>query len=375
MSAAAGEASGGGGPRWVLLNPGPVNVSEGVRAALSGDDLCHREDEWFDIQDDVRRRILSVLGLDPRAWTTVLLGGGGTAAVEAMVASGPLPGKGAVVVDNGVYGERIARILAAHGMPARRVAAPWLARPDLDRLERAVAEAQDCDALALVHHETTTGLLNDVEAAGRIARRHGKLFLLDAVSSLGGEPVDLERAGVDMAACAANKCFQGLPGLSFVVARRAALERREGAPPRSVYLDLLSYYRKQERRDTPFTPPVQVAMAFRRALVELERETVPGRIARYWRYAEELRSGLERLGIELPLAPALRSGTITLARLPRGLDYEALHDGLKREGFVIYAGQGDLRATCFRVANMGELPEGAIARCLEAIERIVRGRS
>jgi 2-aminoethylphosphonate-pyruvate transaminase len=357
--------------KWVLFNPGPVNVTETVRGALAGGDLCHREDEWFDIQDDIRRRIVSVLGLDPAIWTAVLFGGGGTAAVEAMVAGAPLPRKGIFAIDNGIYGERIAQIAAAHGMPLRRFRAGWLERPDPERLDRAVAEAEDCDAVALVHHETTTGLLNDPEAVGRIARRHGKLFIVDAVSSLGGEPLDLERAGIDMVACTANKCFQGLPGMSFVLARRAALERRAGAPPRSVYLDLFSAYRKQERRDTPFTPPVQVGMALRQALFELERETVAGRIARYRRYAAEFRAGFERLGLVLPLAPALRSGTITLLELPAGTTYEALHDGLKRAGFVIYAGQGDLRATSFRIANMGEIPDGAIARCLEALGRLI----
>jgi len=357
---------------FVLLNPGPVNVSPAVKEAIRGRDLCHREPEWFDIQDDIRRRILRVLGLDPAAWTAVILGGGGTCAVEAMVASAPGPGRGTVVVDNGVYGDRIAQMVSAHGMPLRRVRARWSERPELAALERAICDATDCDTVALVHHETTTGLVNDVAAVGRLARAYGKHFILDAVSSLGGEPLDLEETGADMVACTANKCFQGLPGMAFVVARRAALERRAGASPRSLYLDLLGYYRKQEERDTPFTPPIQVAMALRQALVELEEETVAGRTARYRTYAATFRAGFERLGLSLFLPPPLRSGTITTVLLPSGKSYEFLHDGLKRAGFVIYAGQGDLRTTTFRIANMGQIPEGAIARCLEALEELLR---
>lgn len=351
----------------ILLNPGPVNVTPAVKAAIAGPDLCHREAEWFDIQDEIRDRLLRINGLDPRAWTAILLAGSGTAAVEAMVARVPARGRGIVVVDNGVYGERIAQMAECYGLPLRRVKAAWTERPDLAAFERAVAETRDCDTVALVHHETTTGLLNDVAAAGRIARAHGKAFILDAVSSLAGEALDLAAANVDFAASTANKCIQGLPGMSFVLARRDALEHRAAEPPRSLYFDLVNTWRKQERRDTPFTPPVQVGMALLEALRELAAETVPARIARYAGYAAELRAGLEAMGLSLLLPPELRSNTITTVKLPPRTTYDRIHDHLKREGFVIYAGQGALRETHFRVANMGALPPGTMRRFLEAL--------
>jgi 2-aminoethylphosphonate-pyruvate transaminase len=356
----------------VLLTPGPVNVSSTVKAALSGPDLCHREPEWFEIQDEIRQGIVRVLGLDRVKWTSVLLGGGGTAAVEAMITAAPARGKGVVVVDNGVYGDRIARICAAHGMPARRVTAGWLERPGASELEKVIATADDCDTVALVHHETTTGLLNDVESIARIAKRYDKLLVVDAVSSLGGERLDLDACDIDLAACTANKCFQGLPGLAFVVGKRTVFERLVAQPARSVYLNLNDYFVKQERRDTPFTPPVQVAMAFRQALRELEQESVPRRIARYAGYANEFRAGFEEIGLEMLLPAALRSGTITALALPSGVSYAKLHDTLKQAGFVVYGAQGELATRAFRVANIGEIPDGAILRCLAALASVLQ---
>jgi 2-aminoethylphosphonate-pyruvate transaminase len=353
--------------RMVLLNPGPVNVSDAVRAAIAGPDWCHRESEAFDLVDDVRALILDVLGLD-RTYSAVLLGGSGTAAVEAMVTSCVPAGKYLLVVRNGVYGERMIQMARAHAIGVLDVEAAWTERPDPAGVDRMLSEHPEVGAIALVHHETTTGLLNDVAAIGAVARAHRVRFLLDTVSGLAGDPLDLVQAHVDAAACTANKCIQGLPGVAFVVARRNMLEE-EAQPVRSVYLHLPAYHDRQEARDTPFTPPLQVLMALRQALHELSAETIAGRIARYRGYAARLREGFQALGLTLLLPAALRSSTITTVCLPEGCTYERLHAALKSEGFVIYAGQGSLRARSFRIANMGNLSYDDIDGCLDVLKR------
>jgi 2-aminoethylphosphonate-pyruvate transaminase len=288
-----------------------------------------------------------------------------------MISSCVPPQKRLLVVRNGVYGDRIAEMARAHGIGVADVETGWMERPDPAQVGRALAEGSDIGAVALVHHETTTGLLNDVAAIGQVARAHGARLLLDTVSGLGGEALDIVRAHVSALACTANKCMQGLPGASFVLARRSLLEEAASWPARSVYLHLPTYHARQEARDTPFTPPLQVLMALRQALHELLAETVAGRIARYRAYAARLRNGFDTLGLSLMVPAALRSNTITTVRLPPGHTYERLHDALKREGFVIYAGQGSLRAQAFRIANMGNLAESELDRCLEVLRREV----
>jgi 2-aminoethylphosphonate-pyruvate transaminase len=153
----------------------------------------------------------------------------------------------------------------------------------------------------------------------------------------------------------ANKCLGGVPGISFVLARRSAIAGLIDHPPRTVYLDLYNHFATQEQDNTPFTPAVQVLHAMQQALVELEAEGVPARIARYAENARVLRDGMAALGFSILVPPEGRSSILTTFRLRPGLAYEPLHDAMKRRGYVIYAGQGDIRTYAFRVSNMGTL--------------------
>jgi len=191
--------------------------------------------------------------------------------------------------------------------------------------------------------------------------------LVDAVSALAGEPFNFREWRPDAVACTANKCVQGLPGLSFAIFRRDFVRAMAAFPERSLYLHLPRHHLDQERRSTPFTPAVQIVRVMQAAVEELAEETVAARIARYARAAAIVREGLEALGLTLLLPPTLRSNTLTTIKLPFGVAYSTLHDALKREGFVVYAGQGAFADVCFRVANMGHVEEADFRRFVEAV--------
>jgi len=349
----------------ILLNPGPVNVSPRVTAALARGDLCHREPEAYELLDRIRRRLTEAFA-PAGAFTPVLVTGSGTAALEMAVGSVLSPAGRLLVVSNGVYGERIAAMATASQLPHTVVAGEWTARPDLAAIERAIV-APDVEAVAVVHHETTTGLLNPVAEIGAIARRHGKLLLADSISGLAGDPLDLDAAGVDLVVGTANKCIQGLPGMAFVLARSAVLERLATYPPRSVYLALGTYV----KNPMPFTPAVQAAYALDEALAELLEEGVDARIARYAGAAAQLRTGFARLGLACILPRELRSNSITALRFPAGHAYRELHDALKARGFVVYEGQGRLAREVFRVANMGHLTAADFDGFLGALAEVL----
>jgi 2-aminoethylphosphonate-pyruvate transaminase len=349
----------------ILLNPGPVNVSPRVTAALARGDLCHRESECHALLERIRGRLLEAFAPDG-AFRSVLVTGSGTAAVEMAVASVLSPAGRLVIVANGVYGERMAAMAAAHRLPHTVVRGEWTAAPDPSAIERALREP-DVEAVAIVHHETTTGLLTPVAEIGAIVRRHGKLLLVDAVSGLAGDALDLEGIGADLVAGTSGKCVQAFPGLGFVLARQTALERLREYPPRSVYLSLATYAGSA----MPFTPAVQLAYALDEALAELLEEGVAARIRRYAAAAALLRDGFARLGLACVLPPACRSNTITALRLPAGRTYAALHDGLKNRGFVVYEGQGKLAGELFRVANMGALATADFERFLGALGEVL----
>jgi len=359
--------------QWVLLNPGPANTSLRVRQALVGPDLCHREPEFFEVMRECRARLVRLAG-GGDAFAAVLLTGSGTAAVEAVVASAVPRGRGLLVVVNGVYGDRILRMARAHGIPAEALTSDLTTPADPDAVAAALRAHPEVSHVAVVHHETTTGLLNPVADVADVAARAGRRVIVDAMSSLFGEPLEVTREGIDFVVASANKCLQGIPGIAFVLARRAALEALQGEPPRSVYLDLYGHFQAQEQDNTPFTPAVQVLHAMREALRELEAEGVAARIARYAANARVLREGMAALGFEILVPPGARSSILTTFRLLPGLEYDALHDAMKRRGYVIYAGQGAIRSHAFRVANMGTLTprdmEGVVAAFAAALQEL-----
>jgi 2-aminoethylphosphonate-pyruvate transaminase len=355
---------------WVLLNPGPANTSPRVRQALVTPDLCHREPEFFEVMRECRRRLPAVVGA-AATFDAVLFTGSGTAVVEATIASAVPDGRSLLIVDNGVYGDRMRRIAAAHRIPAQVLRYDFTTPVPPSDVARTLREHPEISHVALVHHETTTGLLNPVEAVADVAAAAGRRVIVDAMSSLFGEPLDVSREGIDFVTASANKCLQGIPGISFVLARRLALEDLKERTPRSVYLDLFNHWTTQEQDNTPFTPAVQVLHAMREALIELEEEGLDARIARYAESCRVLRVGMQALGFAILVPEGARSNILTTFRLTPGLTYEALHDAMKRRGYIIYAGQGAIRTYAFRVSNMGTLTPkdmqavvAAFAECL-----------
>jgi 2-aminoethylphosphonate-pyruvate transaminase len=360
----------------VLMNPGPVVVHDRVRAALAGPDLCHRDEAFTALMQRVLGKIvLACGGGDEHA--AVALTGSGTAAVEAAICSVVPAGGKLLVVENGHYGERMTGMAAAYGIACERLTLRWGQRVDPQAVEALLAADPGITHLAVVHHETTTGILNPLGALSDVARRHGCAVIVDAVSSLGCEPLDVRADGIDWCVGTANKCLEGLPGVSFVCAPRGHFEALATLPRRSVYLDLHGHYEAQnERRQPLFTPAIPAFYALDVAL-DLYREEGgrPGRSGRYGRLAEKLRTGMERIGLELWLPPELRSRSMTTVRLPGGLDFDALSRPLRQAGFVIYPGQGPMRGSVFRVANMGRISAGDVDRFLQALADVVMGPS
>ena len=350
---------------WILLNPGPANTSREVREALVMPDLCHREPEFFEVMRDCRERLVR-LAEGGDAFAAVLFTGSGTAAVEAAVSSAVPADGGLLVVDNGVYGDRLLRIARAHGIAHRALAYDVAAPARPDDVRAALRAERHLTHVAVVHHETTTGVLNPVAEIVRAAADEGRRVLVDAMSSLFGEPLDVTQDGIDFVMASANKCLQGVPGISFVLARRQALDALRGRPPRSVYLDLGNHYVTQEQDNTPFTPAVQVLHAMRQALRELEKEGVAERIARYAENARVLRRGMGALGFAMLVPEGARSSILTTFKLPPGIAYDPLHDAMKHRGYIIYAGQGDIRKYAFRVSNMGTLTPTDMQGVVEA---------
>ena len=357
----------------ILLNPGPVVLSERVRNALLKPDLCHREQEFIDLQNKIRNDLLAVYQLPAEKWASILMTGSGTSAMEAMMTSF-IPAHGKVlIIENGVYGERLSKIAKIHDIRHVVLHHEWGEEIDLEKLEGELQYHEELSHVAIIHHETTTGRLNNIEAIAKLCQKHGNIpILLDGVSSFGAEEIKFEEWNIAACAATANKCLHAVPGTSFVVGNREAIELMSVTPPRTLYLDLVTYLKSQDANGTPFTQSIQTFYALAEALDELnDARGWQKRQQQYWQRMDIVRKGLESLNIKPCLERKDCSCVLNSFHLPDGMSYQELHDKLKAAGFVIYAGQGGFAKSLFRISCMGEIKESDMERFVKEMGKIV----
>lgn len=357
----------------ILLNPGPVNVTSRVRKALLKEDICHRDEEFTDLLENVRTKLLRVLGIE-EGYTVVIFTGSGTAAQEAAIISTVSDNKSMLVVNNGVYGERMVEIAKIYGIKTIEDRYQWGERPDIKRIRKVLETEKDIEVVGAIHHETTTGVLNPIDHIGKLCKEHGKIFFADTVSSLGGEYIDFHN-GPDICIGTPNKCLHGFPGVSFVIFRKELLGHMRKITPRSSFLDLTLYIDDDYKENVPFTPSVQIMYAFDEALDELMEEGYRNRTEIYKTRACFLREGLKELGLQLFLPEEISSNSLTSVSLPDGFTYEYIHDELRKKGYVIYAGQGGLKCKLFRISNMGDHSHEDYMGFFAALKEILRQKT
>jgi 2-aminoethylphosphonate-pyruvate transaminase len=354
-----------------LFTPGPLTTSMTVKQAMLRD-LGSRDQEFMDVVREVRHRLLAVAGVAREGgYDAVPVQGSGTFGVEAaLTCAAPPDGKWLVAI-NGAYGERMARICQVHKIGCTALRWPEDSLPDPAAIDRQLAEDTAVTGVAVVHCETTTGIINPIEAIGRLAKKHHKTYLIDSMSAFGAVPFDLPACQADFLVSSSNKCLEGVPGFSFCICRRDALERSRGWS-RTLSLDLFDQWQTLETTGQfRFTPPIQAVLAFRQALDELEQEGgVLGRAARYRRNHEVLVEGMRRLGFVEYLRPDLQGYIITSFRYPRDrrFDFETFYHKLNERGYVIYPGKLS-HTECFRIGHVGRIFPADVQGLLLAIEQ------
>jgi Serine-pyruvate aminotransferase/archaeal aspartate aminotransferase len=355
-------------PRYTLFNPGPVVTSAGVKAALVHYDVCHRDEDYSGVVRRLQQKLRPVFGASEEH-EMLLLTGSGTAAMEMAVASVVPEGKKILTVANGAFGERLGEIARLHGIPHVSLSCPWGSLPDPAALESMLIADPDIAVVAMIHHETSIGVVNPVGAVGRICRARGVTLVVDAVSSLGAEDIDVVRDNIDVCFSSANKCLHSVSGVSFVCVAPTVWPRIADISPRVYYLDLKRYRRYlTEVAQTPFTPAVSSFFALEKALDELfEQGGVQARRETYRRRNLLIRRVLTDLGFQSFTNTGRESHTIFTARVPSFVEIDALYSRMKDRGFIIYRCKGALGAHHVQIANMGELPDATIDAFLGAM--------
>jgi 2-aminoethylphosphonate-pyruvate transaminase len=352
----------------LLFTPGPLTTSLNVKRAMLRD-LGSRDSEFIEIIADVRRRLLELGSVANGEYETILMQGSGTFAIESVIASAiPYDGKLLVIV-NGAYGRRMVHIARVLKIECAVLNFAEDTLPDLDQIDAALADDETITHVAVVHCETTTGIINPIKAIGRLADLNHKRYIVDAMSSFGAMPIDLAECSIDYLVSSANKCIEGVPGFAFVLARREALWAAEGYA-RSLSLDLFAQWRGLENDGQfRFTPPTHALLAFQQALNELDDEDgIEGRAQRYRTNHQVLVEGMRELGFEEYLIPERQGYIITSFRYPRDpkFKFAEFYESLNAKGFVIYPGKVS-SADCFRIGTVGRLYESDVRDLLSAI--------
>ena len=360
-------------PDKLLFTPGPLTTSLSVKQAMLHDAGSWHAD-FNGTVSSIRAKILAIAELSRAdGWEVIPLQGSGTYGVESVFASCVPPEGKVCVLANGAYGERMAAILEHLKIRYTVLRSPENETPDLTLLDQTLSEDLAITHVAAVHCETTTGILNPINEIGQIVRRHGCLFVVDAMSSFGGIPINIEAAGIDFLISSPNKCLESVPGFCFVLGRRYTFLAHE-KHARSLSLNLADQLRGFDKNGQfRYTPPTHTLLAFEQALQELDREGgVAARSGRYQKNHAVLLAGMKDLGFKTYLPPAVQSYIITAFHYPDDPQFKFIdfYQRLSESGFIIYPGKIS-RADTFRIGTIGHLFEPDLRALLTAIRHAI----
>lgn len=355
--------------RKILLNPGPATTTDTVKYAQVVPDICPREKEFGDVMKFICEELTRFVA-DPKGYAAVLLGGSGTAAVEAILSS--VVGQDTIIIiNNGSYGKRMCQIAEIYGLNFIEFKSSGYDAINLEALQDLIENCKTrVSHITVVHNETTTGLLNDIKAIGVLCSKYSIDLIVDAMSSYGAVPIDMKEMNISYLASSSNKNIQGIPGVSFVIANKQKIESIKEIKPRNFYLNLYMQYKYfLENSQTRFTPPVQTLYALKQAIIELQNEGIEKRYERYSNLWERLIEGITRLGLKYLVDRKNHSKIITTIVEPQcdKYDFDEMHDYFYKAGITIYPGKINNMKT-FRIANIGDICEKDIDLFLSLLE-------
>ena len=339
-------------------------------------DLGSRDFEFVKIVKEIRSQLLELGNVSQdKGFECVIMQGSGTFGVESMISSALAKDGHLLVLMNGAYGERICKMAEVHSIKYDALRYAENEAPSVEELEEYLASNPTVTHVVAVHCETTTGIFNPIKAYGQVIAKHGKRYMVDAMSSFGAVPVDLIESNIDFLVSSSNKCIEGVPGFSFALVRKDALLECNGRA-RSLSLDLYAQWKGLETNGQfRFTPPTHSLLAFHQALQELKEEGgVESRSARYQQHHRTLVDGMRSMGFTEHLPEHKQGYIITTFNHPENanFDFDHFYEKLNERGFAIYPGKLT-KADCFRIGNIGRISTRDVEALLLAIADVKAG--
>ena len=355
----------------LLFTPGPVNVAQNVRGAICKQDICHREIDFDYLLESIENKLLTLFEIKNRAdYRAVVITGSGTAANESMLSS-VVGGKNILILSNGEFGERLHGISKIHNENTFLLEFDWGKKLSLKKIKDFL-RMQKIDVIAMVHHETSSGMLNPLEKIGKLSKSHGAIFIVDCVSSAGAEVIDLEKCNIAFCSSSSSKAIGSYPGLSFVVGETQEFEKLKNLPIKSMYLNLYKFYDFIKTfSQTPNTPAVHLFYALDQALSNILNEGVVNRYANLRDKANKLRQGMLRLGLKFVINQKDMCSILTTVYTPSHIDVGVLRQKLREKSIIIYEGKGYFKNHVFQVGNIGDLSFTDIQYFLNSLKKVL----
>ena len=362
-----------GSKPYKMFIAGPVNVSNKTKKAMVYSEIGHRESEFLNLFKDIKKKLLYAFGVDSlkEEYSAVVVGGSGTSATETLLSSVLHGNKKTLVVSNGAFGERINEICKIYKIPTIFLDYGWDGYPKLKDIEDKLRENREIEAVAMVFMETSTGALNPVHEVGAICKKYNKIFIVDAISALGGEKLNMEGDNIDYCLTNTKKCLGGLPVLGIIGFKKSSLELSKDITPRSYYLDFFKHIKYSENNQTPFTPMIPLYYMLNQALNELIEEKIENRWERYKQNGRLFKKELKKMGLKFQLKEEKMSNLMVNVLIPENRTYEYLHEELKKRGYITYAGKGQLSGKIIHLANMGTLKKEDILQFCKNLREIL----
>jgi len=368
----------------LLMIPGPVPVLPRIREAMSKPMISHRGEEFEELHGEIVENLKKVFQTRNDLF---VLSGSGTCAMEAAIGNmlrqtdgaGELD-MGCVTIANGKFGERFTEIAERYGAGAAAVTPvlfEWGQPIDLEQVKEALDNCPNPKVVTMVHNETSVGMLNPAREVGKLAKQHDAIFVLDCITSIGGDDVPVDEFGADVAIVGSQKCLGTPPGLAALSISEKAWELTEENPRRPYYQDLVAYKKSFKKNQTPYTPAVPLFFALHEALEIIKEEGLARRIERHRTLSKAVRAAVTSLGLDL--FPTLNevstySNTVTATRMPieAGITDDQLRGGMRKKGVVVAGGQAELKGKIFRIASMGNITSVEILKTLEILEQVLK---
>ncbi len=361
---------------YKLLTPGPLTTTDSVKKEMMFDH-CTWDDDYKSITLDIRKKLLNMAHVSEEEYTVVLMQGSGTFGVESVLTSVIGNDEKLLIVANGAYGERMVDIAEHAGIFHIVYNEVYYKVPDAQRIADILDKDPGITHVSMVHSETTSGILNDIESVAKVVRARNRTMIVDAMSSFGGVDIPVEEWGIDFIISSANKCIQGVPGFSFIIANREKLIASKGKA-RSLSLDLYDQWETMNKDGKwRFTSPTHVVLAFSQALKEMEEEGgIPARSRRYVENNKLLIEKMAELGIRPYIDAEHQGPIITTFYYPENhkFSFTEMYTYIKDRGYAIYPGKVT-EADTFRIGNIGEIYKEDILRLMEIITDFLKENS